>query len=207
MIDAQGDELHAQEFMPAAARNRLLRAIDRWVIGATLAFCSKTPLDRVFVKLSAESLIDKTLLEWLTKAVASSGVSPAQLCFQVREDDATQYLVQTQALAEKLVANGHGFAIEHFGVGRDSGRILAQMPMHYLKIDGSLMQSLASDPALQERVKVYVAAATSRGIQTIAERVENATTMAVLFQLGVAYMQGHYVHEPEVVLSEAATPR
>ena len=58
MIDAQGDELPASEFMPAAARNRLLRAIDRWIVGATLAFCAKTPLDRVFVKLSAESLID-----------------------------------------------------------------------------------------------------------------------------------------------------
>jgi EAL domain-containing protein (putative c-di-GMP-specific phosphodiesterase class I) len=57
-------------------------------------------------------------------------------------------------------------------------------------------------------VKVYTATAAKRTIQTIAERVENATTMAVLFQLGVAYMQGHYVHEPEVVLSDsAATPR
>ena len=61
MIDAQGDEVAAAEFMPAALRNRLLRAIDRWVIGASLAFCAKTPLDCVFVKLSAESIIDKTL--------------------------------------------------------------------------------------------------------------------------------------------------
>ena len=61
MIDAQGDEVAAAEFMPAAFRNRLLRAIDRWVIGATLAFCAKTPLDCVFVKLSSESIIDKTL--------------------------------------------------------------------------------------------------------------------------------------------------
>jgi EAL domain-containing protein (putative c-di-GMP-specific phosphodiesterase class I) len=40
------------------------------------------------------------------------------------------------------------------------------------------------------------------GIETIAERVENANAMAVLFQLGVHFMQGHYVHEPEVVLQE-----
>ena len=41
-----------------------------------------------------------------------------------------------------------------------------------------------------------------RNIRTIAERVENANAMAVLFQLGVNFMQGHYVHEPEVVLQE-----
>jgi EAL domain-containing protein (putative c-di-GMP-specific phosphodiesterase class I) len=74
--------------------------------------------------------------------------------------------------------------------------------MDFLKIDGSLMQGIASDAALQDRVRAYVQAAAGRAIPTIAERVEDANTMAVLFQLGVAYMQGHYVHEPEVVLSD-----
>jgi diguanylate cyclase (GGDEF)-like protein len=207
MIDAQGDEISAAEFMPAAFRNRLLRAIDRWVIGATISFCTKTPLDCVFVKLSAESIIDKTLTDWLSKAVGSSGVSPKQLCFQVSEENATQYLAQTQTLAEQLRTMGHRFAIENFGIGRDSGRILAQTPMDFLKIDGSLMQTVANDAALQERVRVYVHAASNRAIPVIAERVEDANTMAVLFQLGVAYMQGHYVHEPEVVLADAPVTR
>lgn len=204
MIDAQGDEVSATEFMPAAFRNRLLRAIDRWVIGASLDHCTKTPLDCVFIKLSAESLIDRTLLDWLGKAVGSSGVAPPLLCFQVSEENATQYLTQTQALATELKRRGHRFAIENFGIGRDSGRLLAQTPMDFLKIDGSLMQSLSGNELQQERVRVFVHAATSRAIATIAERVEDANTMAVLFQLGVAYMQGHYVHEPEVVLSEVA---
>jgi diguanylate cyclase (GGDEF)-like protein len=202
LIDVQGDEVLPAEFMPAAFRNRLLRAIDRWVIGATLGYCAKTPLDCVFVKLSNESLIDKTLVDWLAKAVESSGVAPAQLCFQVSEANATQYLQQTQALAAALRRKGHKFAVENFGVGHDSGRILAQTPMDFLKIDGSLMQGIASDAALQDRVRAYVQAAAGRAIPTIAERVEDANTMAVLFQLGVAYMQGHYVHEPEVVLSD-----
>jgi EAL domain-containing protein (putative c-di-GMP-specific phosphodiesterase class I) len=203
LIDAQGDELPATEFMPAAARNRMLRAIDRWVIGASLAFCSKTPLECVFVKLSAESIIDKTLIEWLSKAVGSAGVAPRHLCFQVSEENATQYLTQTQTLAGQLRSLGHRFAIENFGVGRDSGRIVAQTPMDFLKIDGSLMQSIATDPIRQEKVRGFVTAAANRTIPVIAERVEDANTMAVLFQLGVAYMQGHYVHEPEVVLADA----
>jgi multidomain signaling protein FimX len=202
MIDPQGEEVGASEFMAAATRNRLLRAIDRWVIGASLSFCAKTPLDCVFVKLSGESVLDRTLPEWLGKAARSAGVLPPQLCFQVSEESASQYLTQTQTLAKKLLAGGYRFAIEHFGIGRDSGRILQQTPMTYLKLDGSLMQTLATDQSLQERVKVFISAATKRGVPTIAERVENANTMAVLFQLGVAHMQGHYLHEPDVVLSD-----
>ena len=86
---------------------------------------------------------------------------------------------------------------------RYSARVLATTPMHYLKIDGSLMQRLATDQALQERVREFIAQAAKRNIATIAERVEDANTMAVLFQLGVGYVQGHYLHEPEVVLSDA----
>jgi len=204
MIDAQGAEVPATDFTPAAGRNRLLRSIDRWVIGASLAFCATQEADCVFIKLSSESVIDKTLLEWLVKAVRSSTVEPARLCFQVSEEDATQYLSQTKTLAEELKALGHLFAIEHFGIGHDSQRILTQTPMQYLKIDGSLMQSLATDHALQEQVRGFISVAQKRNIQTIAERVEDANTMAVLFQLGAAYMQGHYVHEPDVVLGESS---
>jgi EAL domain-containing protein (putative c-di-GMP-specific phosphodiesterase class I) len=60
-----------------------------------------------------------------------------------------------------------------------------------------------TDTTLQNTVKNVVAAAQERNIKTIAERVENANAMAVLFQLGLDFMQGHYVHEPEVVLEEA----
>ncbi len=207
MIDAQGDEVSGAEFMPAAARNRLMRAIDRWVIGASLNFVAKTPLDCAFIKLSAESLIDRTLLDWLKKAVQSSGVTPHHLCFQVSEENATQYLTQTQALANALRKLGHRFAVESFGVGRDSGRVLAQTSMDFLKIDGSLMQGISTDQALQDKVRIFVNSATGRGIPTIAERVEDANTMAVLFQLGVAFVQGHYVHEPEVVLGEVVSTR
>ena len=202
MIDAHGVEVPAAEFMPAAGRNRLLRSIDRWVVGASLAFCAKQHADCVFIKLSSESVIDRTLLEWLGKARASSGVAPARVCFQVSEDDATQYLAQTKALAEQLKALGHRFAIEHFGIGRDSQRVLASMPLDYLKIDGSLMQSLATDQVLQDRVRALIAAAQARRVPTIAERVEDANTMAVLFQIGAAYVQGHYLREPDVVLQE-----
>ena len=203
MVDAQGDEVPASEFMPAAVRNRMLRAIDRWVIGASLSFCATHSVERLFVKLSGESIIDRTLIDWLEKAVAGSGVVPARLCFEVSEEDATQYLSQTKALAEHLRGKGHRFSIEHFGIGRDSARVLAQTPMDYLKIDGSLIQNLSTNRDLQEKVRSFVTAAAKRKIETIAERVEDANTMAVLFQLGAAYMQGHYVHEPEVVLAEA----
>ena len=64
------------------------------------------------------------------------------------------------------------------------------------------MHTLMTDKEVQQSVGKIVRAATERNIKSIAERVENANAMAVLFQLGLDYMQGHYVHEPEVVLQD-----
>ena len=203
MIDQQGDEVPAAKFMESARRNGLARPIDRWVIGSSIAFCANHDCDVLFVKLSEDSIGDGEIVDWIMKQCAERSVDPRRLCVQVSETDATQFLKQTQVLRAKLGKAGVRFALEHFGVGRDPMRLLSQLPADYIKIDGSLMQSIGSDARLQDVVKSYVAAARQGKFATIAERVDDANTMAVLFQLGVSYIQGHYVHEPEVVLSEA----
>ncbi len=53
---------------------------------------------------------------------------------------------------------------------------------------------------LQQKVRTLVDAANTKQILTIAERVEEANTMAVLFQIGVQYVQGYFINEPEQVV-------
>ena len=77
------------------------------------------------------------------------------------------------------------------------------MPLDYVKIDGALVQSLARNKELQHHVRALAEEATKRGIQTIAERVEDANTMAVLWQLGVEFIQGYFVNAPEDVVLQA----
>lgn len=202
MVDEQGNEVLPGEFMPAATRNRLMKNIDRWVIGASLSFCASKE-GTVFIRLSAESVTDPSLMEWLNQQLDQQRVSPDRIVFQVAEEDATAHMKQTKATAVRLQAMGFAFAIEHFGLGRDPVQLLGHVPVDYVKIDGSLMQGLASNEVLQEKVRRLANAAEEKQIATIAERIEDANTMAVLFQLGIGYMQGHYLQEPDVVLQEA----
>ena len=202
MIDEQGDEIAASDFLGTAKRNKLLRAIDRWVINASVGHCKREASDVVFVKLSHESILDPTLSTWVSEQVQMAGIRPERLGFQVTESDASQYQKQTVALSKRLRSLGYRFAVERFGIGRDPLRVLANTPMDFVKFDGSLMQQI-SDPSIQDKLRAFVTHADRHEIRTIAARVENANTMAVLFQLGVGYMQGHYLHEPEVVLEEA----
>jgi len=203
MIDEQNDEIGAADFMATANRNALLRPIDRWVIDATLTFCTREATDLVFVKLSHESILDPSLVGWISEQLKPSGVKPQNLCFQVTEEDVSQYQKQTVALAQGLRNLGCRFAVENFGIGRDPLRVLTNTPMDYVKFDGSFMQGITDDFRIQEKLRAFVSNAGRHDIKTIASRVEKANAMAVLFQLGGGYMQGHYLHEPDVVLEEA----
>jgi EAL domain-containing protein (putative c-di-GMP-specific phosphodiesterase class I)/GGDEF domain-containing protein len=200
MLDEKGNELLPSEFLAAAQRTDLMKNIDRWVVGAAMSFCATRRANRVFVRLSRDSLRDQTLGTWLQQQIKASGVDPQRVVFELHEETAASLLRETQALQALVKPLGFAFAIENFGSGRDSGSLLDELQVGYVKIDGSLMQGLATDRALQEQVKGLVQQVKARGATTIAERVEDANTMAVLWQLGVEFVQGYFVNSPEEVV-------
>ena len=199
MIDPQGKEVLPAEFMAAAERNDLMKNIDRWVVGASLSFAAQRRPQCLFVRLSRDTARDATFIEWLDGHIRSTRADPQRVCFQVTEEVAASF-PQVRMLAGGLRQRGFRFALESFGSGRDPQGLIGSVPLDFVKIDGALVQGLARDAQLQQRVRALVESASKRGIHTIAERVEDANTMAVLWQLGVPYIQGYFVNAPEEVV-------
>jgi diguanylate cyclase (GGDEF)-like protein len=202
MIDEQGNSVLPSEFIPAAKRNNMMKNIDRWMLTAAVNFCKRSDADRVFVRLSQQSITDATTAAWMQKKLDADGFDCSRIVVQVPERDAAKHIKQTRAMVKHVRKLGIGFALEHYGVDKERFQILDLLKPDYIKIDGELMHTLMTDNAMQASVSAIVKGAQERGIKTIAERVENANAMAVLFQLGLDFMQGHYVHEPEVVLQD-----
>ncbi len=205
MLDEQGNSVLPSEFLPAAERNNMMKNIDRWMVKAAIDFCNQSNADRVFVRMSRQSVCDSSTIAWMDQEFDQSEFDCTRLVLQIPERDAAKHIKQTRALVKKLRKIGVGFALEHYGVDREKFQILDILKPDYIKIDGELMHTLMTDADMQQCVEKIVRAANERDIKTIAERVENANAMAVLFQLGLDYMQGHYVHEPEVVLQDTAS--
>jgi len=205
MIDEQGNSVLPSEFLGAAERNNMMKNVDRWMMLAAMDFCDEHDADRVFVRLSRQSIIDGTSAAWLQQEFEKREFDCSRLVIQVPERDAAKHIKQTRALVGGLKQLGVAFALEHYGVDQERFQILDMLTPDYIKIDGELMHSLMTERSMQASVERIVAAARQRNIRTVAERVENANAMAVLFQLGLDYMQGHYVHEPEVVLEDRSS--
>ncbi len=203
MLDPNGKEILPSDFLPAAERNDLLKNIDRWVVGASLSFAAQRKVGCLFVRLSKDTLKDGSFLGWLDNQIRASRADASHLCFQAPEDIVSSHVTVFREFAEALRQRGFRCALERFGSGRDPRALLASVPLDFVKIDGALVQSLTRDPQIQQSVRELVEEAKRRKIETIAERVEDANTMAVLWQLGVQYIQGYFVHTPEEVVLRA----
>ena len=202
MIDEQGNSVLPSEFIPAARRNNMMKNIDRWMLTAAMDFCGKNDADRVFVRLSRQSITDSTTAAWMEQKLDEGSFDCSRLVVQIPERDAAKHIKHTKELVKRVRKLGIGFALEHYGIDQERFQILDLLKPDYIKIDGELMHTLMTDRSMQNAVGRIVKAAQKREIKTVAERVENANAMAVLFQLGLDFMQGHYVHEPEVVLQD-----
>jgi EAL domain-containing protein (putative c-di-GMP-specific phosphodiesterase class I) len=200
MLDDKGAEVLPTEFLAAAERTDLLKNIDRWVVGAAMSFCAARRPHRVFVRLSSDSLRDATLGGWLQQQIKASRIDPSHVVIEVSEDNANRHLKEAKSLQTVLHKLGLELAIENFGAGRDPEP--AESRARELREDRQFADAgLASDRPLRA-CQGLVDRARERSIATIAERVEDANTMAVLWQLGIEFIQGYFVNQPEeVVLS------
>jgi diguanylate cyclase (GGDEF)-like protein len=200
MLDEEGQEVLPSVFMPAAERNDLMKNIDRWVIGAAMSFCAARKPGALFVRLSRDTLSDASLAGWLADNLKKVSIEPARIVFQVREEVAAQQIKEAVALHKLLADRGFRFALEGFGMGRDTEQLLNHLKPDFVKIHGALMQGLSADQDKQSRVKSVVELARKCKAITIGERVQDANTMAVLWQLGVEFIQGYFVNAPEEVV-------
>ncbi len=205
MNDADGHEVPPSRFIPVAEQSDLIAAVDRWVIGRAIAVLA----DRrgaghdtvLFVKVSGKSLADETLLPWISERLKRARLQGDSLVFELSEANAVAHLKDAKAFVAGLRELHCDFCLEHFGNGVNSFQLLKHLPASYLKIDGSLMHNLASNQASQNIVKSITEMAHAKGKITIAEFVEDANSLAVLWQTGVNYIQGHFLQEPNAAMN------
>lgn len=205
MTDKAGGYIAPGEFLEPAAQLKLMGEIDRWVITKASEVLRERHKagqpTRFFVKLSDPSIHDKNLLTWLKKHLQESRLNANALIFEISESSALNYLKRMQQLIEGLRALGCRFALEHFGTGLDMSNCLKHLDVDYLKINGAFIQNLLQEEQNQIVVKTIIDMAKEAGKPTIAEFVSDANTLALLWQFGVDYAQGHYIQEPSELLS------
>ncbi len=195
-----GQEISPAEFIPVAQQVGLIPEVERWVIGNSIQALAKRQKNGVqtslFVKLSEDSITDETLLLWIGQQLRESGVNDGGLIFEISEKCALNHLKDVSRLAEGLRKLGCGVALDHFGIAPNAIMLQKRLRVSYLKIDGSLISRMDQDPEVLEKVRRINQTARETGGSTIAQFVESANSLSLLWQAGVNYIQGYFVQEP-----------
>ena len=199
LIRLMGDDntlVSPNEFIPVAEKFGLVSQIDKWVFSTTLKIIEDNPNTHIFINLSGLSLNDSALLSFIEKEIQESSINPAHLGFEITETTAVTDLSQSKLWIERIKKLGCEFALDDFGVGFSSFTHLSELPVDYLKIDGSFVKNIVKDPKQKEIVQAMNAVAHALGKHTIAEYVENKEIMGILQTLDIDYLQGYYIGKP-----------
>ncbi len=183
-------------FLPAAERFGLMPYVDGWVVDRVVDLLVKRPAVEIFVNLSGASLGDEALLCHIEELVTASGLPAGRLAFEITETTAVRDIVAAREWMRRLKERGCRFALDDFGIGFSSFSYLQSLPADYVKIDGSFIRGLATEPAARALVRAIDTMAHTLGKETIAECVENLESVATLVELGVEYGQGFALGMP-----------
>ncbi|HET7687813.1 MAG TPA: EAL domain-containing protein [Candidatus Macondimonas sp.] len=203
MVDEGGQELSPVDFWPAAERTGIAKELDRWVLAHALRVLNDQQGDLrqkgLFVKLSGASILATDTGDWL-KAHLPKIATSAPLYLEIAEEQVESNLKSVLGLSQMLKTQGYPLAIDHFGRSPHALQLASHVSPQFLKLAPGLLQEVTESQEAQGRIRQIVEHAERHDIRVIAGHVENANALAVLWQLGVHYLQGHYVQEPEVVL-------
>lgn len=192
-------------FLPAAERYGLMPSVDRWVIETTLANFERlhpagNRLDMVAINLSGASIEDPALVDRIIELLQRYRVEPSRVCFEITETVAVRNLSQVVRCMALLRSAGCRIALDDFGAGMSSFTYLKNLPLDIIKIDGSFVRDMLTDPVSHLMVKAVTDIGHRLGLEVIAEWVADAETVQALTALGVNRVQGFSLHHPELAV-------
>ena len=206
--DKSGKITMPGSFLPAAERYGLMPAIDRWVISTFFSsyeqYCQSLAAEELAlarqlytINLSGASINSQEFGSFLQAQFARYSIPLQTICFEITETVAIANLDNANILINRLKNAGCSIALDDFGSGMSSLTYLKNLPIDYLKIDGSFVTNIAQDKIDYATVECFNHISQIMNIKTIAEFVENGTILNNLKQIGIDYAQGYGIEKPK----------
>lgn len=202
MAGEDGKVIPPMAFIPTAESYGLMQRIDQFVMETICQHIRDNPLDHSVyaINLSGQTLSSLAAMEELVAIVESSGIGSGRLCIEVTETVAIANLENARSFMERLQWLGCYTALDDFGSGLSSFSYLKNLPLDYIKIDGTFVSQMLDDKSSMIMVDAIHSIGKKLGLMTIAEYVEKQETVDMLKQIGVDYAQGYFYSKPELFI-------
>ncbi|HEX9489147.1 MAG TPA: GGDEF and EAL domain-containing protein [Stellaceae bacterium] len=196
MIDEDGNNVAAGDFMPIIEQLGFIRTIDRYVLERAVAEVAANPGIRLGFNISGLTATDYAWLRAITTLLRGKPELARRLVVEITETAALHDFEESARFVGALRELGCRIALDDFGAGFTSLRHLQTLAVDTVKIDGSFIRNLGQNYDNQVFLRHLVGLANGLGLATVAECVETAREAAILRREGVGYLQGYFIGKP-----------
>ncbi|HET7176806.1 MAG TPA: EAL domain-containing protein [Gammaproteobacteria bacterium] len=192
----------AEHFISFAADTGMVRAIDRWVVGAVCRQAREwqdagVPFGRIALNLSAQTFYEPRIVSVLEAAMSEYGVDPSWLEVEVTEAVLMQDMIATQVVLQKFADLGVALTLDDFGTGYSSLNNLRRFPLDRLKIARDFIKEIPWQEGDVQICRTILALASSLHIEAVAEGIENQEQALFLHHAGCESGQGYFFAMPQ----------
>ncbi len=188
-------------FISLAERTGLVDRLTEWSLGEALDAQVRwrdQGIDLpVSVNLSAKELSRPDLATRVLDMLAQRGLPGAALTVEITETAAAALdIVDIVTLLEPLQIGGVRISIDDFGTGYTSLGVLAQLPLHELKVDLGFVIRSATSPKDAAIVQTVRELGHRMGLAVVAEGVEDEECAQRMADYGCDLLQGYHFSRP-----------
>jgi EAL domain-containing protein (putative c-di-GMP-specific phosphodiesterase class I) len=201
--DSDGNIHSAKDFIDAAQRYQLLSEIDRYVFDKALSILLPHRLlvgrrrIGVSINVSGASICDPDFVDHASEGLRRARLPAKLITLEITEQVAVTDLAWAGQMMRKLRDAGFGVALDDFGTGANSLAYLRTLPVTRIKIDGTFVRDLLTDPRSEAAIRGVTQLAQAFRLDTVAEFVENPEQAEKLRQIGVERGQGYLYGKAE----------
>jgi diguanylate cyclase (GGDEF)-like protein len=194
MIDKNGEVLSPYGFLDVAKNSKLYPKLTSIMIEKCFNVFSKNKKN-FSINISILDIENDETVKLIKERIAHYDIGK-QLTLEILESEGLADYSLLNLFITEMRKFGCKFAIDDFGSGYSNFRHILMMEIDYLKIDGGLIKNINHDEQNKIMVEMIVAFCKKVNIHTIAEFVSDKVIHDTVKDLGVDYLQGHYLAEP-----------
>lgn len=198
LLNLRDQVIPARDFMAAVEQTELGREIDCAALRMGLMALQRNPQIRVAVNLSARSVGYQPWISVLRRALRETPRLGYNLILEINEASAMQVPDVLKPFMAEMRDHGIVFALDDFGAGMTSLRLLRELRFEIAKIDGTLVREVDRLADQQALVRAAITLAQEMGMYVVAEEVETDGEAKWLRDAGVGCMQGYLFGAPTV---------
>jgi len=196
MIDENGSIISPGQFLLIAKNSKYYPDITRLMTRQSINDFKNRP-EEFSLNLSALDIENKNVRDFFLENLLKFPGIASRLTLEIVEQEGVKYIDTLRDFVRQVKQFGVKIAIDDFGSGYSNFKMLLDMEIDYLKIDGSLIRNIHKDASNRNVVETIKTFADKTNIGIIAEFVENEDIFNCLKQMGIHYFQGYYIGKPQ----------